>query len=314
MKRSFELTSNNDENEDVKAYLAMSSSDDEVNDENETNIKEGESTESSCADLNINKEGTTKDALEIYKNAIAEAEQKKNKKKRLPQREADGNMEMTFTSQDTREGQLSIDLKQKLENMAPWEKYLNKKKEKQKLKREARQLSRMKTNDSSDDTDIDIEIKKKKKNKRKEVKCEQPVSGDLSLLTMDSDDKEHFDYKEIVKKESKSSKKLKRALAKAKSEEQNFKVDLDDDRFSAVFQNADYNIDPSHPNFKKTQSMLDLVAEKQKRALKRHKKDKKVVSCLNTKNLNNVSLHKTADKTDSKSMGNQVKLHGTISL
>ena len=78
---------------------------------------------------------------------------------------------------------------------------------------------------------------------------------------MDSDDdKQHFDYKEIVKKETKKSKKLRKKLEKAKSEmEENFKVDLDDERFSAVFQSADYNVDPSHPNFKTTKIKMMLT-------------------------------------------------------
>merc|ERR1712203_78663 len=74
----------------------------------------------------------------------------------------------------------------------------------------------------------------------------------------------------------KKAKKLRKKLERAKNEvEENFKVDLDDNRFSAVFQNADFNVDPSNPNFKATQSMLDIVAEKQKRAHKRDKGSKK---------------------------------------
>merc|ERR1719367_1147721 len=59
-----------------------------------------------------------------------------------------------------------------------------------------------------------------------------------------------------------------------KTQEENFKLDLGDERFSAVFEKPDYNIDPSHPNFKKTQSMLDMVEEKQRR-IKKHSKTKK---------------------------------------
>ena len=45
-----------------------------------------------------------------------------------------------------------------------------------------------------------------------------------------------------IKKESKKAKKLRKKLERAKNEvEENFKVDLDDNRFSAVFQNADFN-------------------------------------------------------------------------
>lgn len=108
---------------------------------------------------------------------------------------------------------------------------------------------------------------------------------------MDSDDdKEHFDYKEIVKKESKKSKKRRKQQEKLKNaQEENFKLDLKDDRFVAVFENADFNIDPSHPNFKKTQSMSDMVEEKQRR-IKKHSKQKN--------NRSNISTTETNESND----------------
>ena len=81
------------------------------------------------------------------------------------------------------------------------------------------------------------------------------------------DDKDHFDYKEIVKNETKKAKK-KRNKAKRdqeKTEEDNFKIDLSDNRFSAIYQQAEYNVDPSNPNFKKTKSMQAFIEEKQRR-------------------------------------------------
>ena len=56
---------------------------------------------------------------------------------------------------------------------------------------------------------------------------------------MDSDDdKSHFDYKQIVKHESKSKKAQKKAKRKEKQvQEDNFKLDLADSRFSAIFDN-----------------------------------------------------------------------------
>ena len=47
--------------------------------------------------------------------------------------------------------------------------------------------------------------------------------------------------------------------------EDNFKIDLADDRFSAIFKKAEYNVDPSNPNFKKTKSMQAFIQEKQRR-------------------------------------------------
>ena len=102
--------------------------------------------------------------------------------------------------------------------------------------------------------------------------------NDLALLVMDSDDdKSHFDYKDIVKNESRSKKAQKKAakklakLAKSKGQDwenaNEFKLDLQDTRFSAIFQNPKYNVDPSNPSFKKTKSMQEVIQEKQKRIL-----------------------------------------------
>ena len=220
--------------------------------------------------------------------------------------ETEGNMEMQFTFEDQKgdETAMERDIKHKMaEKMTPWEKYVNKKREKSKMKREERKLARAHENENgidgapfSDDelthgSDIGqdtffeqsrdrhkvssktniIESEKGKKREKKKPKNIRKVDNDLSLLVMDSEDeKNHFDYKEIIKTESKGSKKLKKKMAKAKREaEENFKVDVNDERFSAVFSSADYNIDPSHPSFKKTHSMRSIVAEKQKRAVKK---------------------------------------------
>ena len=89
----------------------------------------------------------------------------------------------------------------------------------------------------------------------------------LSLLLMESDDdKDHFDYKDIVKRESKKDKKRKKKKRAADdAAEDNFKMDLGDERFSAIFKKAEYNVDPSNPNFKKTKSMQSVIEEKQRR-------------------------------------------------
>jgi hypothetical protein len=40
---------------------------------------------------------------------------------------------------------------------------------------------------------------------------------------------------------------------------------LGDDRFAAIFKKAEFNVDPSNPNFKKTKSMQAIIDEKQRR-------------------------------------------------
>ena len=96
----------------------------------------------------------------------------------------------------------------------------------------------------------------------------KPDKSGLSLLLMESDDeKDHFDFKDIVKNESKKAKKRKNKAKRdaEKKTEDTFKIDLSDDRFSAIFKKAEFNVDPSNPNFKKTKSMEAFIQEKQRR-------------------------------------------------
>jgi len=52
----------------------------------------------------------------------------------------------------------------------------------------------------------------------------------------------------------------------------NFEVNLEDDRFSALFSRPDYNVDPSHPSFKRTRSSKKIIDEKQRRILSSEEK------------------------------------------
>lgn len=45
-------------------------------------------------------------------------------------------------------------------------------------------------------------------------------------------------------------------------------MNVDDARFSAIYETADYNIDPSAPEFKATKNMDTLIQEKLKRKSK----------------------------------------------
>merc|ERR1719167_1827523 len=114
-------------------------------------------------------------------------------------------MEMNFASNDAVNGELhNLNPKDESDNIAPWDKYLLKKKEKQKMKREARKKAKEALNENSE-TEEPKDIMRKRKKKQN---IENEESNEFSLLVMDSDDdKEHFDYKEIVKNETKQSKK-----------------------------------------------------------------------------------------------------------
>lgn len=107
----------------------------------------------------------------------------------------------------------------------------------------------------SKDSDIDSEDEKKK--------------AELELLLDDDDGKAHFSLKKIQEsesnKKSRRKKKLKAKMSEQKQSLPDFEIDVNDDRFSALYNSHLYNIDPSDPNFKKTKNMDKLIQEKLKR-------------------------------------------------
>ena len=80
---------------------------------------------------------------------------------------------------------------------------------------------------------------------------------------------QHFDINEIAKAEKALSrkKKSKRKLterekeALAAKERDQFKIDVEDERFRDVFERPEFAIDPSHPKYKGTEGMKELLEE-----------------------------------------------------
>jgi len=182
----------------------------------------------------------------------------------------EGDMEVTWKDEDSGEEK---------EEMTPWDKYLKKKKEKKKKKIETLESG---SDDPPEGVDMSdpffaeelekTEQKKKhKKKKTKEVTNYTEENDDkLALMVMDSDDeKDHFNFKDIVESETKSVKSKKKWKKKKKQleipEEDSFNVNVSDSRFSALFSRPEFNIDPTDSNFKKTKNMEKIIEEKQKR-------------------------------------------------
>ncbi|PHH66091.1 hypothetical protein CDD81_616 [Ophiocordyceps australis] len=85
----------------------------------------------------------------------------------------------------------------------------------------------------------------------------------------EADHLDHFDMSEIVRAEKKKSKKAK---GKAKQDaanqgglQEDFEMDVADDRFKAVFDSHEFAIDPSNPKFKATGGMKKLLEEGRKK-------------------------------------------------
>lgn len=114
------------------------------------------------------------------------------------------------------------------------------------------------------------ESKKKKKELRKskgvvEEKAEEALNPALDLMF--SDDKEEgqeFDMRAIVKGEKDKGKKKRKA---SKEVADDFAIDIEDDRFSALLQkDGRFGIDPTSSEFKATPAMKKILKEQRKRS------------------------------------------------
>jgi hypothetical protein len=233
-----------------------------------------------------------KNKIELYKSLLEDIKKKEDEKKqRQIEMEFSWGIGMDKKSVENENADQEVEL-------TPFEKILDKKKQKKKAKKEARKKKVAgdddQENDYSSDDDIDMndpyfaeefangEFEQPKKSKTKKNKKNLIENGDeedekrkaeLELLLQDGDDeKAHFSLKKIQEQEemTKSKKKRrfkknKRDLEEQKKPEDNFQLNIKDNRFAAVYTSSDFNIDPTDPQFKKTKGMETLIHEKLKR-------------------------------------------------
>merc|ERR1712183_958892 len=142
------------------------------------------------------------------------------------------------------------------------------------------------TSDSQDSDNIVTQPKKKSLKKKKqqssssESEDEDKQEADrrkaeLQLVMMEEgdDEEKHFDMREVVRRQEQKTKKgnkrrMRKKLKDQKEEEakeDNFKLDLKDDRFSEVFTSSKFAPDPNHPQYKNTDNMQKLMKEKRER-------------------------------------------------
>ncbi|RKP17954.1 hypothetical protein ROZALSC1DRAFT_30296, partial [Rozella allomycis CSF55] len=110
----------------------------------------------------------------------------------------------------------------------------------------------------------DDENKKASKRKNKRKNIDPKDAAELELLMMsneEEEEKKHFSMKEIIKNEQKSKKKKN----KKNIQKDDFQIDTSDARFQAVFDQPEFSIDPTNPQFKETSAMRVLLDQKLKR-------------------------------------------------
>ncbi|KAI0274829.1 hypothetical protein BC834DRAFT_849735 [Gloeopeniophorella convolvens] len=146
-------------------------------------------------------------------------------------------------------------------------------KEKAEDKRSADDFFARSEDDGSSDGDLVQARRKAGKGGRPSENKIPSTEKELSLLVAaDKHDSEpkHFDMAAIIKAEKNNRKKRKRSKKNARGDDDNelqddFAIDVKDERFKAVHEEHAFAIDPSNPRFKKTKSMSALLAERSKR-------------------------------------------------
>ncbi|KAG4305503.1 hypothetical protein PORY_001059 [Pneumocystis oryctolagi] len=161
------------------------------------------------------------------------------------------------------------------------EKYKRKEKERKQKKKE-KKLSKAKESSGEADSRKDnldlgfndpffsekpsISSKKtKRKTVEKKEKLDDKKKAELELLMMEDESLgskkiDHFDMKEILKMEKKKKKHI-----DTEGLQDDFEMDVNDPRFSAIYSSHHFAIDPTNPHFKKTKSMMKILEERRRR-------------------------------------------------
>lgn len=115
-----------------------------------------------------------------------------------------------------------------------------------------------------------------KKRELKEAEAKEKAAEKIQLQKILADHSkdtaehlDHFDINEIARAEKKKFKKGKSKKSKAVEDrgglQEGFDMDIDDNRFTAVFESHEFAIDPSNPKFKATPGMKQLLEEGRKK-------------------------------------------------
>lgn len=300
MKNAFSGSRADIAENDLKAYLASDSEDDD---------EEEETAPEKAADApKLSKK-------ELARKKMREALGLEDEPARKPSKsEAVGDMQITFAPA------LTEAPKKDPENETTAEKYMRKEREKKAAKREAylaRRAGAKTDADAEEEAKEDLgfddpffateepkeesksallkkdRLKKREKRKAREARNKEE-RAELELLMADNHDEEdghlaHFDMSEIIKAEKNKKKKGKKSKKRAEDAgglQEDFKMDVDDDRFKAVFQDHEFAIDPSNPKFQATSGMKKLLEEGRKKRKHGGKDDGEEQEVKKSKKLN----------------------------
>lgn len=143
--------------------------------------------------------------------------------------------------------------------------------EKYKRKEKERRTARIQKWQESKEAKEDEEHEENEKNKtakgkgksKKEREKKKKEMEQLALLVDEETEAKHFDMKDIIKAEKNAKKKSK--YRKEGLVEDKFEMPVNDPRFTALYEDHEFAIDPSKPGFTRTKAMDKLLDERRKR-------------------------------------------------
>ncbi|XP_062912206.1 ESF1 homolog [Mobula hypostoma] len=285
---------------DFNAYLASSSEedDDDADIEEEEESQQDKDVRSTSESKMTVKTKKDDEQISKYRELLKTIQRKEEKNK-------DMEMEITWVPglKETTEAMV----KKKLENqnkLTPWEQYLEKRKDKKREKRkkkskvedqEVKNTGELSEDEIPSDVDLNDPFfaeeleksapqqktvnKKIQRSRNKPLTAEEEASlekgkAEMALLLMDDEGEErkHFNYDKIVEQQNLSKKKKKKLIKKQELiEKDNFQVDVADPRFQAIYTSHLFNLDPSDPNFKKTNATQSFLQEKSRQRQEQQK-------------------------------------------
>ncbi|THV07726.1 hypothetical protein K435DRAFT_959788 [Dendrothele bispora CBS 962.96] len=292
--------------EDYKAYLASSSSESEAEDENAGKKDRKAASRNKLRALLLGGD-----------NELPEGWDKGGDD------DSDVDMEVTFAP--------ALSAKKGDEDETTLEKYQRKRKEKRKSRKD--QAKKTKESEVSEQEGSDEEggkdgffdvasdeeeerepRKSSSKSKDKKGSTKSASSTDELALLVSSDqagnEPQHFNLKAVMKAERKKGKgkdKKRKARDDENELQEDFEIDVADDRFKALHEDHQFAIDPTNPHFKKTKSMQKLLDA---RSTHRKKGSSKSDNGSKDESLQNLveSIKKKSASTQSTSTGKRRKL------
>ncbi|CAK0845264.1 unnamed protein product [Prorocentrum cordatum] len=180
-----------------------------------------------------------------------------------------GDMEATFS---VKAAQLEEELVERVKSQgdkahtleakekSTWEKYLDKRKEK---RRETRRKAKEERSASKlGETEAAQEARRAAPAGKGSAASEEADQGDLELLAMDETSSKGFNLRMPQRRAHRGS-------AKQDGADGGFKVDVDDPRIAKIFSSADFEIDPTKPEFRNSEGMREVLKKKRQRRPKR---------------------------------------------